>query len=862
MTELVHFNQNELLEGEDLQERFGLRGRNMFQLAALKAPIAPGFLIDSATLVEGGLEAMTTNDLKTAVGKIESLTGKTFNDPTRPMLFKVVISPSIQIGTIRSVHTVGINDVIAEGFAKYCGEDFSYQEYRNYLESISQRFMDKGAQEFKSVADAHPGASDKELCKFYREQVVPDFPQDGYDQLLLVLRAMGGQYLGDEMNEGIEAGLLVQMMVYGNYGDNSFNGNFYSRDIVTGSSELSGYFGHNQFDTEPEDGQDIKSIKAEYLDELQKIAWRLEEKFLDIREIKFIIEESTIWLVEQNAVDAKSTQAEIRTFLDLKKKGLVSTEKMITSIPPNQLQDLLHPVIDHKTTAEMPTVVGGIAGSPGAAVARVAFSTDRLMSEYRRCNLMGINSDLILFMAHTDAEDVQAIEVGKGVIASIGGYASHAPVVSRSLRKPCLLNEKIEFHDGYAVMDGVRINELDTISMEVPTYTDPTVWVGKAEMVYPDTSTNGLEEFIGAVQEYVKDFSVMGIAQNLNDVDIALRLGAEGIGLFPLDQIIARPSTLDIFRETILLNEPELRSKALAQLAEKLEASILEVLDKVGGKKVIFLMLDHPLTEFLPHDPDEATAFYDAMHAKYPEFSADEFASRASQLRNINPMMGLRGSRIAISYPDLYEAQFTAILRAAYANYKSNGSVPNLDMMVPAVMGDMEMKFIRNGRNIEGTIIRGFNGVRNDLLKEWNEDRVPFQIRIGAMIELPAAALMAGHMAKQSDFFAIGTEILTQTTTGMSLDDINMFLPSFTQYDILRDNPFQILTTPVKQLIAVAKDFGSITRPDLKVGLCGHHASDPINIEFAFQTKLDFVSCNPYGVPIAMLAVAQHVIKG
>jgi len=861
MVDLIHFNQNEYLEGDDLQERFGLRGRNMFQLAALNTPIAPGFLIDSPTLLNGGVKALQVAELKTAVGKIEKLTGKTFNAPTRPMLFKVVVSPSIQIGSIRSMHTVGINDVVSEGFAKFCGEDFGYQEYRNYLESFSRRFLGKKDKDFKAISDANPKASDKELCKMFREAVVPDFPQDGYEQLKLVLSSLSDQYLGDDMNEGIEAGLMVQMMVYGNFGENSYNGSFYSRNIVTGEPQLSGYFGHNEFDTEPAHGKDIATIKPEHLKELTQIATLLEEKFLDIRQIKFTIEDGHTWVVEQNPVDAKSTQAEVRTLLDLNKKGLIAKEKMITAIPPAQLQDLLHPVIDHKTTANMPKVVGGIAGSPGAAIGRICFSTERLMAEYRRCNLLGINSDLVLCMAATYAEDVQAIEVGRAVISSEGGYASHAPVVSRSLRKPCIVNNDVEYHQGYVVIDGVRINELDTISMEVPTYADPAIWVGAAKMVYPDTATNGLEDFIRAVREFVVRFDIMAIAENLNDIAIALRLGAAGIGSFAMDHLLVQPEINEIFREAILLSEPDTRKAALARLEQQLGKAVREVLDASGGKKVMFQLLDKPLTEFLPHEPEQAKAFYETLTRKYPNVNAAEFAARASQLRNINPMMGLRGSRIAISYPDLYEAQCAAILRAGYGFMKDKGKAPDIDIMVPGVMGDMEMKFIRNGRNIEGTVIRGLNGVIADLLKEWGVSRVPFNHRIGAMIELPAAALSAGHMAKQSDFFVIGTQTLTQMTSGMSYDDINTFLPSFTQYDILRDNPFQILTPPVKQLIGLAREFGTITRPDLKVGLAGAHAADPANIEFAFNTKLDFASCNPYGVPIAMLAVAQHVIQ-
>ena len=409
MAELIHFNQDETVEGDDLQERFGLRGRNMVQLAALKTPIAPGFLIDSSNLASGDLEEqLSIRDLETAVKKIENQTGKTFNAPDRPLLFKVVISPSIQIGSVRSVHTIGISDEVAAGFAKYCGDEFAYHEYCRFMEEVSTRFLGKKEGDFKAVVDANPKASHKDLCALYRKDVVPDFPQNGYEQLRLVLTSTAHRYLEDPMNEDIEAGLLVQMMVYGNFGDNSYNGSFYTRDIVTGESKLTGHFGHNEFDTPQEQAEDIAKMKPEYLKQLQQVATQLEEKYLDIRQIKFVVEDGVVWMVEQNPVDAKSTQAEVRTLLDLFAKDLVTKEKITTTIPPTQLQDLLHPVIDHKTTEGMVQITGGLAGSPGAAVGRVCFSTPKLLSEFRRTSLAGLNSDLILVMPHTDAEDVEA----------------------------------------------------------------------------------------------------------------------------------------------------------------------------------------------------------------------------------------------------------------------------------------------------------------------------------------------------------------------------------------------------------------------------------------------------------------------
>jgi pyruvate,orthophosphate dikinase len=870
MVSIINFSENEFLEGDDLQERFGLRGRNMLQLAQLKLPIAPGFLIESSALKEGKLkEELTLAKLEASVKKIEALTGKTYNSPKVPMMFKVVASPSIQIGSIRSVHTIGINDEVTQAFAKFCGEEFAFHEYQHFMESIGTRFLKKKKAEFDAILQSNPKASHKELCELYRQKVVPDFPQNGYEQLRLVITSMAEQYQEDPMNEGIEAGLMAQMMVYGNFGENSYNGSFFSRDIVTGAPQLTGFFGHNEFDTPPERAKDVNSIKKEYLDQLRNIAILLEEKFLDIREIKFVIEENKAWVVEQNPVDSKSTQAEMRTLLDLHAKNLITAGKLVSSIPPAQVQDLLHPVIDHTTTLDLPKVVGGLAASPGAAVGRVCYSTKRLLAEYRRCSLMGTNSDLILCMPHTDAEDVEGIEMAKGVIASGGdrsghtsGYASHAAVVSRSLRKPCLLinSEELEFHDGHAMLGGNHVNELDTISMEVPTYTEPTVWLGPAQLVYPDTATNGLEDFIRAISTIRSDFKVFGKAETLADIKVALRLGAEGIGLFPCDNMLKFPDVLRPFRQALLLVDPAARTSALKQAETHLKGHVAEILKVMDGKKLRIRLLSEPLTEFLPHSPEELETFLNEVAHDFPGVGKEELITRANQLRNVNPMLGLRGSRIAISYPDLYSMQVAAILRAGLETVRAGGRA-DLDLMVPSVMADAEIRFIRFGRNIESTTIKGISTMEQELLQEFKLDMLPFTCRVGASIEFPAAALMAGHMAKQSEFFSIDTHMLTQTTNGMSFDDVNMFLPSYTQYDILKDNPFQILSTAVKELITATVQLGKITRPDMQIGLAGDHASDPVNIEFAFRSNLGFVTCSPYGVPMARLAVAQHMVK-
>jgi pyruvate,orthophosphate dikinase len=420
--------------------------------------------------------------------------------------------------------------------------------------------------------------------------------------------------------------------------------------------------------------------------------------------------------------------------------------------------------------------------------------------------------------------------------------------------------ENIEFKSDHMVMGGLRVNELDTISMEVPTYTDPTVWLGKAELVYPDTSTNGLEDFIGALSGIKTRLKVYGKAESLNDVKVALRLGAEGIGIYSCDALLLEPAAIGPFREALLLADKDARASALVKVQAALQAEVLEIFKVLAGRKIVFRLLQSPLTDFLPHSPEEMENFLKDVTAKYPRVRKEELVTRANQLRNVNPMLGLRGSRIAITYPELAAVQVGAIFSAACDAAKGGNKV-SLDIIIPSVMTDSEMRFIRNGRNIESTTIKGVRTVEQDVLQAYGLKELPFTYNVGAVIELPAAALMAGHMAKQSDFFGIDTDMLTQTTNGMSKDDVNMFLPSYTQYDILKDDPFQILSMPVKELIGATVHFGKMTRPDMEIGLMGQHASDPLNITFALNTQLTFVTCSPYGVPIAKLAVAQHSIK-
>ena len=857
MTPVILFNQEDFIEGENLSDRLGVRGSSIMGLAALSLPLAPGFIYESSQIKDLNTK-MIVEGVTFGIASIEDKTDKVFGSEEFPLTLKVVLAPSIHLSSIRSVHNVGLNDKTTEGFSRFCGEDFAYGEYKYFIEQFSLRFLSYDKDVFEDAAKQIKNLSKKKICGYYLTNLIDNFPQSPVEQLKIILEELKKQHYEDSLNQGIDAAILVQMMTYGNLGSDSYNGSYYSREIFTGKPGISGYFGRNQFYTERERGFPITEIDPSYLKEFEQIATILEKSFLEIRKIKFTIEEGKIWLVDQNQVEQKSSCAELRTLLDLVKSKVVSDTYLIKNFLPRQLNDLLHPLVDKAATCDAAKIIGGIGGSPGAAQGKVIFSTKKLLEAYQDSIVKGEKPKYILAMKSLYAEDVQAIEIGEAVISSEGGYASHAPVVARSLGKPAIVNPNIEFYKGYMVIDGVKIQEGEFISLEVPTYEEPTIYLGEVKLVYPDIAENGLQEFIEHVRKHIGAFKIRTNADNPHDAKLAKKLGATGIGLCRTEHMFFDPDRIMIFRELILASSKEERLVALEKLKPFQKEDFKKLFEVMEGEGVTIRLLDAPLHEFLPVNQDGLQETLNHFKSIKSLCSKDEILRRFDRLKEINPMLGHRGCRIGISYPEIYEMQVAAILEAAYEVKTELKTNCNPEIMVPIVMKDEEIKFIKNGKNIEGTKVKGIAGVVEELLKSLKISEFPFVYKVGTMIELPSAALSAGHIAKQAEFFSFGTNDLTQTTHGLSRDDINSFLPSYTHYDILQDNPFQILTNPVKELITIATQTGRLTRPDLKIGLCGEHATNPNNIEYCIEAGLNYVSCSPYGVPLATLAVAQH----
>jgi pyruvate,orthophosphate dikinase len=512
--------------------------------------------------------------------------------------------------------------------------------------------------------------------------------------------------------------------------------------------------------------------------------------------------------------------------------------------------------VDVRSVKKLSGIGGGIPGAPGAAIGRVFFSTEALLEGVRQAHQKGEDSRAILVMTSTFAEDVKAIEVARGVLTCEGGYSAHASVVARQYGKVSLVQTGMKIKGNKASIGDISFSEGDFITLNIPYYGEPWVYLGKADLIEPDPYESGLLDFVALVKRSMGKFHVRTNSDNPRDAALALSFGAEGVGLVRTEHMFFQEKRLMPFREMIMSETKAERQKALAKLKNMQREDFYGIFKVMAGKEVTIRLLDSPLHEFVPHNEEELNALVEYMGGgkKGSKFSKAEIQARCDAISEFNPMLGHRGCRIAITYPEIYEMQVRAIFEAVYQLQKEKVEV-HPEIMIPIVMNSAELKLIEYGKNIEGNHYCGLAEVEEEVRKELGAKAVPY--RIGTMIELPAAALQAGDIARYAEFFSFGTNDLTQTTCGISRDDFTSFMPDYTLYDLLEKNPFSHLVTPVKELIGMAVRRGKVTRPGLTTGLCGEHGAVPENIRFCMDAGLDYVSCSPYQVPIAMLAVAQ-----
>ena len=860
MENIIYFNKDLKDVDEKSKKRFGIRGRRAVDLAQMGLPIAPGFIIDSE-LTKKLPQINLKEIIKTHIDRLAKEVKKGFGDTKKPLLLKVVLSSDLNVPNFPSIHNIGLNDKTVEGFGQFTGPDFAYGEYRFLLRSIGSKIHGIDIAEFDKIEGKGVKQKAVELKKVvenYKKYLGDKFSEDVYDQLGLILKGAAARYCDSEIDVDNSLSIMVQSMVYGNFGQNSYAGNYYTRNIITGDPLIQGNFLQNEFDVDRGKPKDIAKIEKKYFDKFADIAKKVEENFKEIREIKFTIEEGDFWLVEQRDVDEKSTQSQVKTLLDLCKRKIVSEDFIVSNVKPNQLNELLHPVIDPRTIGGVKSIKGGIAGSTGAAIGRVFFSTPKLLEEYKRAIMRGDDTNLILVMPASFAEDVKAIEVAKGVITSEGGFSSHAPVVARSLGKVAMVQPEMKIRGTTFTLGGKTVNEGDYVSINVPYYEPPTIYLGRVGLIEPDFKENGLLDFLQVAEHFVRDFNVRANADQGRDAKLAREFNAAGIGLCRTEHMFFNEKRIMKFREMILSETEDERRKALEVLKPMQRSDFYELFKVMTGYPVTIRLLDAPLHEFLPRTEASMAEFVKYMQTRKKKQKPAEIRAMCDDLSEMNPMLGHRGCRVAVTYPEIYEMQCRAIFEAA-CMLKKEGIDVHPEIMIPIVMTEHELKFLKNGKKIEGKVVKGIRDIKEEVIEEYGVADLEYSV--GTMIELPAAALGAGVIAQYAEFFSFGTNDLTQTTYGISRDDINSFFPSYSLYDLIKNNPFKVLGDQVKELIEVAALRGKLTRPDIKMGLCGEHGADPENIEFCMKTGLNYVSCSPYSIPIAKLSIAQNSIK-
>ena len=863
-------------------ELLGIRGRQANEFAELGFPILPGFILDTGIASEIDTGAIK-KDIKTLLGKCTGLVGKTFGDAENPMLVKVVISSNLAISNYPALHNFGLARSTLAGFSAWVGEDFAAHEVLFLVRGmliIEERIKELEAKpgEKEEIAariktlnnmlgitgpsnELHekeePIPIDKSAGE-YMDEYAKFFPRGFFDdaenQLFLTLSEISKMLQMDDQNDA-DTALLVQPMVYGNYGKESSAGNFFSRNVVTGEKKLQGVFFRNKFNEYGASGQDIGKLEPAHIKQLEKIAWKLEDRFKEIRQIRFTVESGKLWLIDQRQVDQKSTQADIKLLLDLAKRKIVDNTYVIKAIDPLRLNEILHPVINPASVKGMNSWKGGIAGAPGAAIGRVYFSTDALLEAQKAAHQKGEDDRFILVLISSFAEDVKAIEVSTGVLTAEGGYSAHASVVARQYGKVSLVAPALKIKGSKATLGDFTFSEGEYITINVPFYGESTVYKGTAQLIEPDPKESGLLDFIALSKSFLKKFHVRCNADTPRDAALALSFGADGVGLCRTEHMFFKAERINVFREMLLSSDPKERQKALDKLQVMQREDFYGIMKVMAGKEVTIRLLDSPLHEFMPHNEDELAGYMEHIaKTRKVKPSKPEILAQVGSLHEFNPMLGHRGCRIAVSYPEIYAMQVKAIFEAAY-KLREEKIDARPEIMVPIVMNASELKLIAYGKKIEGSNYVGIVDIEESLRKEKKANELEY--RIGTMIELPAAALGAGEIAKYGRFFSFGTNDLTQTTLGISRDDFTAFMPDYTLFDLIQGNPFSTLDPRVKELIALATDRGRLTRPDLVCGLCGEHGANPANVRFCMDAGLNYVSCSPYSVPIALLGIAQ-----
>jgi len=885
MSKWVYVFSKEMTDGDaDMRNLLGGKGANLAEMSKLGLPVPPGFTITTEVCNEFYANNKNFPDdlhgqVSDAIAKIESLVDNKFGSNENPLLVSVRSGArSSMPGMLDTVLNLGLNDKTVNGLAKKSGDErFAYDSYRRFIQMYSDVVLNIEHHYFEDILEDYKaennylldtdlnGADWKSIVALYKEKVREvigkDFPQDVNEQLW---GSISSVFLSWQNNRAITYRKLndipdqwgtavnVQAMVFGNLDDNSATGVAFTRNPSNGINKFYGEFLINaqgedvvagirtpQNITEEarieanSDSVSLEKLMPNIYQDLIGLANKLENHYLDMQDIEFTIQQGKLWILQTRS-GKRTTSAAIKIAVDMFEQGIITKEVAISRIEPNSLDQLLHPTIDERE--ELNIIATGLPASPGAASGKIVFNAD----DAEKASNDG--EKVILTRIETSPEDIHGMHAAQGILTTRGGMTSHAAVVARGMGRPCISGAgsiRIDYENELFIVGDKKFKSGDIITIDG---TNGNIISGEVKMKDPDLS--GDFEKIMKWADDIRKLKIRANAETKVDANVAKNFGAEGIGLCRTEHMFFDEGRINSVREMILATDEQARRVALSKLLPMQKNDFVELFEVMGDLPVTIRLLDPPLHEFLPHEENDFEEVASSLNT-----SIENLKNRVTELIETNPMLGHRGCRLAITYPEIPEMQARAIFEASVEIFKKTKKVVSPEIMVPLITSRKELEIVKSV----------VDKAAQDVM---HEHKIELKYTVGTMIELPRAALRSDEIAEVADFFSYGTNDLTQTTFGISRDDSSKFLQEYVDKNILEKDPFvSIDTEGVGELLKISAERGRSIKSSIKLGICGEHGGDPKSIIFCANNNLDYVSCSPYRVPIARLAAAQAEIK-
>ena len=860
---------------KDMREILGGKGANLAEMTHIGLPVPRGFTVTTEACNKYYEDKEVLNDeiisqIKEKVTELEEVTGKKLGDATNPLLVSVRSGARASMpGMMDTVLNLGMNDEVAEGFSKVTSNPrFVYDSYRRFIQMFAdvvkgypkssfERLFDKIKEEKNVEYDTDLTAEDlKEVIEIYKGEyekfAKTSFPQDPEEQLIEAVKAVFRSWNNDRaityrrLNDIPSAwgtAVNVQEMVYGNKGETSGTGVAFTRNPATGENKLYGEYLMNAQGEDvvagirtPKSIETLKEVMPECYEEFNRICKILEDHYRDMQDMEFTIEDGKLFML-QTRNGKRTAKAALKIAVDLVNEGMITKEEALLKIEPKQLDQLLHPNFDDESLKAAKVIATGLAASPGAATGKLCFTAEDVIKMHNAGE-----KDLILARLETSPEDIEGMNLAHGILTVRGGMTSHAAVVARGMGTCCvsgcgsiIVDEQTKT---LTAPDGTVYKEGDYISLDGST---GNVYGEKIKTVEPDIS--GDFETIMNWADEVRKLQIRTNADTPRDALQARKFGAEGIGLCRTEHMFFEEERIFNFRRMITADSEKVREEALEKILPYQRDDFEGLFRAMDGYTVTIRFLDPPLHEFLPHTEEEIIPLAQSLG-----MTPEALKNRVESLKEFNPMMGHRGCRLAVTYPEIARMQTRAVIEAAI-NVQKEGKTVIPEIMIPLIGTANELKYVKNI-------------VVTTAEKIIKEAGVAVKYEVGTMIEIPRATLIADELAKEAEFFSFGTNDLTQMTFGFSRDDASKFLNDYYKKKILEQDPFATIDQEgVGKLVAMAAELGRKTRPSIHLGICGEHGGDPKSIEFCHKVGLDYVSCSPYRVQVARLAAAIAAIN-